>query len=143
VGKRIVIDTNVLISALGWNGAERTIIKQCKEGLFELVISLPLLKELERVLQYKKLKFLKEEQVEFLSLITELAVVVEPKETLSIVITDLPDNRIVECACEGSAEFIISGDEHLLQLSEFRGIQIMRAPDFLRKAHERSKGKDS
>lgn len=132
MGKRIVIDTNVLISALGWNGAERALLTHCKEGLFELVISLPLLKELERVLHYKKLNFQKEEQAEFLSLVTALAVVVEPKEALEVISAHPPDNRIVECACEGCAEFIVSGDEHLLQLSEFRSIKIMRAPDFLK-----------
>jgi len=55
MGTRIVLDTNVLISALGWNGAERALLAHCREGLFELVISLPLLKERERVHQYKKL----------------------------------------------------------------------------------------
>jgi uncharacterized protein len=132
MGKRIVIDTNVLISASGWNGAERTLIRHCKERLFELVISPQLLKELERVVHYKKLKFQKEEQIEFLTLISELAVVVEPKEILDIISAHPPDNRVIECAFEGCAEIIISGDEHLLQLSEFRGIKIMRAPDFLR-----------
>jgi putative PIN family toxin of toxin-antitoxin system len=135
MGKRIVVDTNVLISALGWNGAERRLIKHCTEGLFELVISSQLLKELERVLQYKKLKFEKEEQIEFLTLISKLALMVEPKETLDVISADPPDNRVVECACEGCAEIIISGDEHLLQLSEFRGIKIMRAPDFLKEPH--------
>lgn len=132
MGKRIVLDTNVLISALGWNGAERALLTHCREGLFDLVISLPLLQELERVLQYKKLRFQKEEQAEFLSLITALAVIVEPEESLDLIIAHPPDNRIVECACEGCAEFIVSGDEHLLHLSEFRGIKIMRAPDFLK-----------
>jgi uncharacterized protein len=131
MGKRIVIDTNVLISAFGWSGAERRLLMHCKERIFELAISPQLLKELERVLQYKKLKFDKEEQVEFLALISELAVVVEPKETLDVVNAHAPDNRVIECACEACAEAIISGDEHLLQLSEFRGIKIMRAPDFL------------
>lgn len=135
MGKRIVIDTNVLISALGWDGAERGLVRHCKEGLFELAISPQLLKELERVLQYKKLKFDKKEQIEFLTLISELAVVVEPKGTLDIISAHPPDNRVVECACEACAEVIISGDEHLLQLSEFRGIKIMRAPDFLKERH--------
>ncbi|MDQ7824072.1 MAG: putative toxin-antitoxin system toxin component, PIN family [Candidatus Eremiobacteraeota bacterium] len=137
MGKRIVIDTNVLISALGWSGAERALLMQCRKGVFQLVISLPLLKELERVLHYKKLKFQKEEQREFLSLVLELSVIVEPKESFDAISAHPPDNRILECACEGQTEYIISGDEHLLHLSEFHGIKIMRAPDFLKAFQKR------
>jgi predicted nucleic acid-binding protein len=44
---------------------------------------------------------------------------------------DPEDNMVLECAIEGHARYIVSGDNHLLVLKEFRGIQIVRATDFL------------
>lgn len=133
MGKKIVIDTNVFISALGWNGPERKLVKYCKAGIFDLFISEHIYKELTKVLQYPKFKFSNEDQIEFLALISEVASVVEPKESVDVIKEDPKDNRILECACESKAEAIISGDKHLLKLREFREIKILRASDFLRK----------
>ena len=55
---------------------------------------------------------------------------VHPKERLEVIADD-PDNRILECAVEGQAEFIISGDKHLLKLKAYQGIAIVTPVDFL------------
>lgn len=52
------------------------------------------------------------------------------------VLEDDADNRVLECAVEGRAEWIISGDKHLLSLKEFRGVQIVRVAEFLSKFGE-------
>lgn len=131
MGKKIVIDTNVLISALGWNGPERKLLKQCSENFFELFISAQIVDELRRVLTYEKLGFSKEEQEEFLTLVYEIATLVETAEHINEVKEKSSDNRVLECACAGNVEAIVSGDRHLLQLREFRGIKILRAPELL------------
>lgn len=131
MGKKIVIDTNVLVSALGWNGPERKVLKHCYEGFFELFISAQMVEELKRVLSYEKLGFSLEEQEEFLVLISEIAALVDPNEHIDAIKEKPSDNRVLECACAGKVEAIVSGDRHLLQLREFRGIKILRAPELL------------
>jgi uncharacterized protein len=136
MGKKIVIDTNVLVSALGWNGPERKLLKRCGEGFFELIISVQIVEELRRVLTYEKLGFSQEEQEEFLALISEIAALVETKEQVEEIREKASDNRVLECAIGGNVEAIVSGDRHLLHLKEFRGIKILRAPELLREGKD-------
>jgi predicted nucleic acid-binding protein len=63
-------------------------------------------------------------------LIRGAAHVVEPRERLDVIKEDPPDNRILECAVKARADFIVSGNKHLLKLKEFRGAIIVRAPGF-------------
>ena len=56
---------------------------------------------------------------------------VAPTETLDVVEADATDNRILECAVASSSETIVSGDRHLLALSQFRGTSVLRVGDFL------------
>lgn len=55
---------------------------------------------------------------------------VKPGQNLAV-LEDDADNRVLECAIDGRADFIISGNHHLLDLREFRGIPILSASDFL------------
>ncbi len=52
-------------------------------------------------------------------------------KTLKALPRDPDDNAVLECAIEGNAEFIVTGDTDLLELKNFRGIQIVRASEFL------------
>jgi len=57
---------------------------------------------------------------------------ITPAVTLSVITEDEPDNRVLECAAEGQADYIISGDEHHLQpLREYEGIPILSPTQFL------------
>jgi putative PIN family toxin of toxin-antitoxin system len=60
------------------------------------------------------------------------AEIVKPKQKISILADD-PDNRILECAAEGGADDIVSGDHHLLRLKRFNGIPILGASELLAK----------
>ena len=51
------------------------------------------------------------------------AILVEPKRKFNIIIEDPDDNKILECAVEGNADYIISYDSHILKLKEFQGIK--------------------
>ncbi len=64
--------------------------------------------------------------------VVRVAKIVEPKFTLNAVKADPDDDRILECAVEGNADVIVSGDRHLTRLKGFQGIGIMRPIDFLR-----------
>lgn len=131
---RIVTDTNIYISAAGWKGREWLLIKACTDEIFELFISFEILYEIERVLNYPKFNFIEKIEKDWLfDVISETAHFVKPVRKLNITKTDLTDNKFLECAIEAKADFIISGDRHLLDLKEFQGIKILRTPDFFEK----------
>lgn len=126
----VVLDTNVLVSALGWNGAERRVYRACRRGTLQMATSHPLLTELGRVLMYEKFSFAKGEIKLFFADICSHALVVSPAEVLTVV-SDDDDNRAIECALAANARWLVSGDRHLLALRRYRGIRIENAGKFL------------
>jgi len=132
VGKtRIVIDTNVLVSAFGWPGKPRQIFKQVLNGQFELIISEKQFTEIQRVLNYPKLKLTTQEQERFLDVLARTARMVETHNEVQIIKEDPPDNALLEAAIEHNARAIISGDQHLLKVKNFQNIKILTPAEFL------------
>jgi hypothetical protein len=132
----IVLDTNVIVSALlSPAGQPAEIINLWAAEKFEVVTSPPLLIELERVLQYPRVqKYLKRPQREveaFLKRFKRVAITIEPQMTLDIIKEDPADNRVLECAVAGEASYIISGNDHLLNVKEYKGIVILKPAEFL------------
>ena len=132
MGTKVVLDTNVLVAALGWKGPPHKIFLHCIDGLLNLHTSPALISELEKVLSYNKFDFSNDEIKEFVSLVIETAHIVAPAITLSVVTVDPSDNRVLECALAASADYIISGDKHLLSLHEFETIKIVAPDAFLK-----------
>lgn len=130
---RITVDTNVLVSALGWNGAEAAVIDMVLESRIELCLSAQILSEFYRVVKYPKLGFTGEEIDGFIGRILPCVLFVNPIKNIYVIDADPDDNKIIECAIAGESEFIISGDRHLLKLSEYEGIKILRAAEFLKR----------
>jgi putative PIN family toxin of toxin-antitoxin system len=120
---RVVFDTNVFVSAYGFRGSPADLIRAAIRGEIRLVTSPPILAEVARVLA-DKLEF-EQERVE--------AVVRQIARVADVVVADEPDNRILECAVAGEADFIISGDRHLLSLGEYAGIQVLGVAEALGK----------
>ncbi len=130
--RKIVIDTNVLISAAGWKGNARKVLELCIEGNLLLLESPGMLEEIEDVLRRQKFKFIpRAEKKEFLKHLTSVSKMVHPKEKPKVIKEDPADDKFLWCALAGNAEFIVSGDSHLLALKEFRGIKILAPKDFL------------
>lgn len=128
-----MLDTNILVSALGWRGPERLVYERCGARVMQLVTSPELLDELERVLRYPKFLFTESEIQSFLRDVTVIARLVHPRQRIDVVQQDPDDNRVLECAVEAEAEWIVSGDPHLLDLREYKGIQILSAAAALRR----------
>lgn len=124
----VVFDTNVFVSAILFGGAPRELLLAALDGQFRLSISRPLLAELDRVLRHKfnydplASELLKREVV-------ALCTLVGPGETITAC-RDPDDNRVLECAAAADAEYIVSGDQDLLSLHPFRGIQILSPASF-------------
>jgi putative PIN family toxin of toxin-antitoxin system len=130
VTPRAVLDTNVVVSGLGWGGSPATILDAVSDGRIVLVTSPPLLAELRRVLGYPKLAKVIRGGVQLADLVAASGVVVDPSDVLAVV-SDESDNRVLEAAVEGAADYIVSGDVHLLELGSFRSIPIMRPAAFV------------
>jgi hypothetical protein len=132
----VVLDTNVLISALlSAEGPPAQIIDLWEAGAFDVAVSAPLLDELKRVLRYKRVrKYLEMTSVEIDSLIKQwssTAVYIDSEMRLDVVEDDPDDNRVLECAVAAEAEYIVSGDDHLLDLGEYRGIEVLPPAGFI------------
>lgn len=135
---RVVLDTNTIISGIGWSGPPRAILDVAIEGDFVLLISADLLAEVRRVLTYPRLRVLPQARVqEVLALLPLVAHMVEPEHRVAIIRQDPPDNRVLECALAGEATHIVTGDNHLLGLKSFQGIPIMTPAAFLQVLRQR------
>lgn len=128
---RIVLD--VLVSAIGWEGPPSRILRACRRGRLDLVLSPALLDELVRVLAYPKLARLAAhpDLPNILAWLHRPEHLVVPTRAIDAVAEDPPDNRVLEAAVAGRAEAIVSGDDHLLRLGGFEGIPIVTAAAFV------------
>jgi putative PIN family toxin of toxin-antitoxin system len=130
VTPRAVLDTNVVVSGFGWPGAPAAILDAALDGRLVLVTSPPLLAELRRVLGYPKLAKVITGGAQLPDLVEESGVVVLPSRVFAV-IDDESDNRVLEAAVEGAADYIVSGDDHLLGLASFQGIPVMPPAEFV------------
>jgi uncharacterized protein len=130
---RAVADTNVLISGLLFGGLPRTFINHGTANGFTLVTSEELLDELSETLA-NKFHFDGTDTMLFLERIRQIAQIARPHFRLDAVPDDPDDNRVLECAVAGGAEFIVSGDKHLLRLGSYEGIVIVTVRQFLQTA---------
>lgn len=138
MGTRIVFDTNVLISALGWDGKPETCLEQALHGPVDGYISPAMLEELRRVMDYPRFEFTEAEQRSFVAIILASFHVVEPGISLEVIEADPEDDKILECAVTGQVDYIVSGDTHLLDLDVYRGIPILSPAEYLEVSpHER------
>lgn len=133
---RIVLDTNQLVSALiRKNGRPAQILQAWRQGQVELAVSPDLLEEVAEVLNRPRIKHkyrLTDEDIDQYLLLLKWYAITTPGTTeVSIVAADPDDNIIVACAVEAEADYIVSGDSHLLDLEEYQGIQIVQTSDFL------------
>ena len=130
------VDTNVLISALVGHGKpKRLVTSLLKEH--RLITSMEMLAELADVLSRAKFDKVKKRQREkFLSILAGKADVVRIQEYVDIITEDSEDNIVLSTASEGNANYIVTGDKHLLSLKQFKGIKIVTVNKMLEKIHE-------
>src|SRR5665213_840635 len=128
---RAVFDTNVWVSGLVFKGEVRKVIQKALDEEVRPVISIPLLRELEKVLLSSKIDYSPIATAETLHQVQELCLLVHPTQKIRVIHSDPADNRVLECALEGQVNLIVSGDKHLLDLGVFRGIRIMTPRQFL------------
>lgn len=125
---RVVLDTNEYISALVFGGLPRAIVESAERGEYELVASVHIRNEVERVLAHKF--DWPYDRIDWAAgPLWEIAHFVTPRRLISKS-RDETDNRILECAVESGARIVVSGDRDLLVLNPFLGIRIVAAREF-------------
>jgi len=129
--KKIVIDTNVLVSAFLFGGVPGELIPLWKDGRIQPLASPDIIDEFIRVLSYPKFQLI-EKDIDFLlnQEILPWFAVVSVKTDRSFVADDPDDDKFIWCALAGGAEYIISGDEHLLHLNP-SPVPVMSPAEFL------------
>jgi len=129
---RVVIDTNILISATFWAGKPKQLLNAVRRGEVSFLTSEILLEELEEVLtaEDKPFKLKKEEAGRVVDHLRKLAEVVSIESAVSVCRDD-KDNCVLECARDGEANYVVTGDSDLLDLEPFEGVKIVKVADFL------------
>ena len=125
-----VIDTNVFISGLFWEGKPKEIVKLALSRKIIGVTSPAILEELEEKL-LKKFNYPKEQTSQYIQIIIKEFSVVEPK-TKVFVVQDQKDNKIIEAAIESNVQYIVTGDTDLLKLKEYEKIRIVSPSEFMK-----------
>ena len=128
---RVVLDSNVIISALNFPGNERMVLELALRGRFEFFLSWFILGEVAGVL-VRKFGWDEERTAQAVRTLENAATVIEPPPMEEVIEGDHPDNRVLECAVAAHAHYLVTGDRrHLLPLEEHRGARIVNAPRFL------------
>ena len=135
--ERVVLDTNVLISAIiSSKGSPAKILDLWREGAFDLVFSEETLQELINVLSRGKMLRItginEDELNRLVSYLRNSSIVVDSSEDISIAIEDPDDTKFISCAVQAGAKYIVSGDHHLLDVEKFEGTSIVTPAEFLR-----------
>jgi|SRR3989344_3223854 len=134
---KVVLDTNVWLSGIFWEGEASRIIEKVENKIFQILISKNILSEITNVLN-RESKFqeymsnLKLNIEDLIRTILSISTLIETITKLDIIKADPKDNIILEVALDGKAEYIVSYDNHLLNMIEFREIKIISPKEFLK-----------
>jgi hypothetical protein len=133
---RAVLDANVLVSViLAPQGIPARILTAWQVDRFHLVLSEAILNEIDRVLRYPRIarrhRWSEARRQRCIEDLAHLAIMTPGAARLAVIAEDPPDDRYLECAIEGEADYIVGGDQHLLELGEYQGIRIVTPRAFL------------
>jgi putative PIN family toxin of toxin-antitoxin system len=128
---RVTPDTNVLISALLYDGNERRILEAAMKGRLRFVLSMEIIDELIRILE-EKFKADPELTRDYVLRLNELSEIVTPRKLPGKLVRDREDAKIIECAHSGHSKYIVSGDIDLLLLKRYQQTRIVTSGKLLR-----------
>ncbi len=129
---KIVLDTNVLISGIFFSGPPYQILKSWQEGKIKIVISEEILTEYQRVVEELSKQFPRVDIEQILELITIHTEIVNTYGFDVTVCDDPNDNMFVSCALASKSKIIVSGDKHLLKMTEYQEFEVLKPRDFIK-----------
>lgn len=130
---RVCLDTNVLVSGIFWKGIPGKIIDRWIEGQFELVVSFSILEEYKRVLKDLGGRDNQELAELWIKKILEKASIVAASPKLGKWSRDAQDDKFIHCALASHADYLVTGDQDLLELKDRSGVKILTPKEFLKK----------
>lgn len=133
---KVVIDVNLFVSAIiNRKGNPYKLFQLWRSNVFLLIISERMLEEMKKVLQYPRIKKkynLRDEQIkQAVDTVKKFAIAFPVLKTLDVIKEDPDDNEVLACALTAKVDFIVSGDNHLLELGAFEDIPIVTVKNFL------------
>lgn len=140
---RVILDTNVFIAAALKSGLASDILQMAAyTNLITLVVSKEILSEIAEKLQVK-FDWQGDRISLFIEYLLEISSIVDVKIRIDKIVRDPEDNKILECALAGNADLIVSSDQDLIKLKNFRGIGIIHPktlswtfPEYFKKSKE-------
>jgi putative PIN family toxin of toxin-antitoxin system len=127
---KVVLDTNVLISAL-LGGRSQRVLDLWRAAAFEVIVSTEILSEYLAVIRRPKFKLPPSSIDDISRFLLRYSTSVTPTEPSVKAAADPKDDRFLDAALAGQADLIVSGDHHLLDLNPFHGISILTVREFL------------
>jgi putative PIN family toxin of toxin-antitoxin system len=128
---RVILDTNVFVSGVFFSGPPHQILKAWRDGKLQMVISVEILEEYRRVGQALADQFPTIDLRPFLDLVAEKAEMCHAQPLPAPVCVDPDDDKFFACALAGKIKVIVSGDKHLLQVSVYRNISVLKPREFV------------
>ena len=128
---RIVLDTNVFISGIFFSGPPSQILKAWKDKAIQIVLSKEILAEYQRVGEELSSKYSEIDIAPIIDLLNIYGEVVETKDLSVSICEDPDDNKFIECAISSNCKLIVSGDKHLLKISGFQEIEVLKSREFI------------
>jgi uncharacterized protein len=134
---KAVLDTNIIVSGIvSPKGSPRKLLELAKKEIFKVVTSILINREILEVLHRNNIytKYGLNEAIidDIASFLYEGTILAEDSYEITKIKKDPEDDKFINCAVEGEADYIVSGDKHLLDLKHYSGIQIVNATSFLR-----------
>ncbi len=128
---KLVLDTNVLISATLWdNSVSHKLLIKLIENNVELFTTLDIINEYKKAVM-RDFQYGEEKVNEIIEKLLSFMKLIERSSKIEFIKEDPDDNKILECAMDSGSEYILSYDNHLLKIQEYEGINILRPDDFI------------
>ena len=128
---KAILDTNVVISAIIFGGKPRRVLNLAIEGKISLFFSEPMFEEIRKILGGRKFRFTASQLLAVERELEAISGTVYPDKSIKIVKDDPDDDVFIECALAADADYIVSGDKHLLDLKRYGNIKIVNAAEFI------------
>jgi putative PIN family toxin of toxin-antitoxin system len=127
----IVLDTNVFVSGVFFPGPPSRILKAWRDKTIQIVLSREILKEYRRVGAELAAQYPPIDIQPIIELIVHKALIVDAAPLPEQVCKDADDDKFIACALAAGCHIIVSGDKHLLKVSGFQGIQVLKPREFV------------
>jgi putative PIN family toxin of toxin-antitoxin system len=128
---RVVLDTNVFISGIFFGGPPSDILKSWRQSKIQIIFTKEILEEYQRVGEELSAKYPSVNIEPIIELFTIFGDFVETTNLTETICEDPDDNKFIECAIVSKSKLIVSGDKHLLNISGYKDIEVLKPREFV------------